>query len=82
VSEIISLKGISKSTQIALLEKLGYKSDGIFVLDKCGNKIIDKYTNTPIKLDNMAILPGGIVIDEDSLLKYMEDHIDDILSIV
>ena len=82
MSEIILLKGISKSTQIALLEKLGYKSDGVFVLDEHGNKIIDKYTNAPIKLDNMAILPGGVVIDEDSLLKYMEDHIDDILSIV
>jgi len=79
--EIISLKDVSKNTKIAILEKMGYKSDGTFVLDKDGKKVLDKYTHTEVKLDNMAILPGSILIlneESGSILKYIEEHSDDI----
>ncbi|MGC8726351.1 MAG: hypothetical protein ACP5RS_07270 [Thermoplasmata archaeon] len=79
--EFVSLNNVGKKTKIAILKELGYDSDGTFVLDKDGNKVLDKYTGDEIKLDNMAILPGStIVLNEESgsVLKYLEEYGDDV----
>jgi len=73
--ERLSLKEISSNSKIELLRELGYDSDGEFVLES-GKKLLDRYLDIPIKLDNMVILPGSIIIldnNELSLSKYIEE---------
>jgi len=79
--ETISLKTIAVESKIALLKELGFNSDGEYVLDLDGNKIIDRYIELPVRIENMVILPGSTVILDDnelSILKYMEEFGDDI----
>lgn len=66
--ELISLKGVSMQSKIMLLNKLGYNSDGEFVIDSKGNKVIDKYIDIPVKVDNMIIFPGSEIILDDNEL--------------
>ena len=82
MAELISLQKFDTKTKIAILEGLGYKSDGVYVLTKNGEKFMDKYINTPIKLDEMLILPGSTVIicnNEVSILGYIEEYGDGVL---
>ena len=75
--ELISLKSLSIEKKEVLLEELGYKTDGVLVLDKDENKILDKYLQIPIKLDNMLILPGSTLILDDnevSINLYIEEY--------
>ena len=74
--ELISLKQVSKESKILLLRELGYDSDGEFVLDFKGEKVLDRYLEIPIKIDSMLILPGSEVILDDnelSISKYIEE---------
>lgn len=74
--ELISLKNISNDSKIELLKELGYESDGEFVLDSNGNKMLDRYLEIPIKVDKMVILPGSAIILDDnelSLSRYLEE---------
>lgn len=74
--ELVSLKNISLNSKIRLLQELGYNSDGKFVLDSNGNKVIDKYIDIPVEIDNMVIMPGSIIIldnNELSISKYLEE---------
>ena len=76
----ISLKTIAVESKIALLKELGFDSDGEYVLDLDGNRILDRYIELPIKIENMVILPGSTIILDDnelSILKYMEEFGDD-----
>ena len=73
-----SLKGWSKEMRILLLRALDFDSDGTYVLDKKGEKLLDRYTNDSIKIDNMAILPtkkGTIIIDWNplSFVSFLEE---------
>ncbi len=75
--ELLSLNDISLDSKILLLKELGFDSDGIFVFNKEGEKIYDKYINEPIKIDNMVILPGSTVILDDnplSIALYIEEY--------
>jgi hypothetical protein len=77
--ETISIKSLSSKEKMLLLKELGYDSDGIFVLDQEGEKVIDGYINEPVKMDNMMILPGStIVIDNNplSIASFLEEHPD------
>lgn len=68
MTELIPIKDMPKSLKIILLKELGHDSDGTFVLNKKGEKYLDKYTNEPVKIDNMAIFPGSaIILDNNSL---------------
>lgn len=72
MAELLTIKNISIEVKIELLKELGFKTDKIFVLDKDGKKHLDRYTNAPVRLDNMLILddnlPGStIIIDNNSL---------------
>ncbi len=76
MTELISLKDMSTEFKIQLLEELGYASDGIFVLTTSGKKHLDKYTDEPVRIDNMLILPGStIIIDNNplSISSYLEE---------
>ena len=68
MTEILSIKGMPKSCKILLLKGLGYDSDGTFVLDDKSNKCLDRYTNEPIRLDNMFLFPGSTIILDNNPL--------------
>jgi len=73
-----SLKGWSKETRILLLRALDFDSDGTYVFDSQGEKVLDRYTKDLIKIDNMAILPtekGTIIIDWNplSFISFLEE---------
>lgn len=77
--ETISLKEVSLDSKIALLRELGFDSDGEYVLDSNGTKVLDRYLEVPIKVNNMVILPGSVVILDDNILSlthYMEEFPD------
>jgi len=79
MAELISLQDYPDSLKIEILNELGYKSDGIFVLEKDGSKLIDKYIEEPVKIENMLILPGSeIILDNNplSVSSYMEEFKD------
>ena len=76
MAELISMKSMPKEVKIELLRELGYESDGIFVLEKNGQKHLDRYIGEFINLDNMVILPGStIVLDNNplSIASYLEE---------
>lgn len=75
--QLISLKNIPIETKILLLKELGYGTDGEFVLDKNGKKVLDKYLDIPVRIENMVILPGSEVILDDnelSISSYIEEY--------
>jgi len=74
--ELLSIKDFPHEAKIALLNELGYDSDGLFVTDSNGEKVRDRYTNEEIKVENMIILPGStIVLDNNplSVASYIEE---------
>ncbi len=76
--ENINLNKLTKDSKIEILRELGFDSDGLFVLQN-GEKVIDKYINQEIKLDNMLILPGStIILDNNpvSIASYIEEYND------
>ena len=79
--ELVSLKQISLNSKVLLLRQLGYNSDGEFVLDLEGKKLLDRYIEIPIKVNNMVILPGSsIVLDDNevSIASYLEEFGEDV----
>jgi len=78
--ELISLKEVSVNSKIALLKEIGFNSDGEYVLDSNGNKVLDRYIEIPVKVNNMAIFPGSTIIldnNELSLSLYLEEFGDE-----
>lgn len=74
--ELISLKNVSLNSKVLLLKRLGYDTDGEFILDSEGKKLIDRYVNIPVRVSNMVILPGSTVILDDnelSISSYIEE---------
>ena len=77
--ETISLKQVDSESKIALLRELGFESDGEYVLNLDGTKVMDRYLDIPIKVENMVILPGSVIILDDNVLSlshYMEEFPD------
>jgi len=55
---------------------LGYDSDGKYVL-KEGQRVVDKYVDEKVTLDNMLVLPGSTVVITDnplSIAAYFEEY--------
>lgn len=80
--ELVSLKNISLNSKLLLLKELGYDSDGEFVLESNGERLLDRYLKIPIKIENMMILPGSEIILDDnefSLSSYVEEFGEDVL---
>jgi hypothetical protein len=75
--EMLSLKNEPIELKIAILEKMGYSSDGTFIFDSSGDMIIDPYIDEAVRIDNMVILQGSeIILDSNplSFAGYFEDH--------
>lgn len=74
--ELVSIKKMPKELKIMLLKELKYDSDGIFVV-KDGKKHLDKYTDEPVRVDNMFIFPGSTLILDNNLLSvssFLEEY--------
>jgi len=77
MTEEVSLADAPVAFKLALIEKLGLKTDGIWVLNPDGSKLMDEYANKPIRVDRMIVLPGSIVVLDDnplSITSYFEEH--------
>ena len=75
--ELISLKNVSLESKTLLLKELGLGSDGEFVLDQNGKRMIDKYIEIPVRVENMVIFPGSTVVLDDnelSISSFMEEY--------
>jgi len=83
--ELVSIKEMPKVAKITLIKKLGYDSDGQFVL-KNGKKLLDKYTKDPVKINNMFIYPAGstgtTILDNNplSIAAFFEEYGDNTVS--
>jgi len=74
--ELKTIGNFSRESKKILLQELGYDTDEIFVLEPSGEKVIDRYTEKPIKMDNFIILPGSTIILDDnpfSVISYIEE---------
>ncbi len=79
MAELVSIKNLSFGDKLFLLKELGYGSDGIFVTDKGGVQVQDRYLKEPVRIDNMLIFPGSILILDDnplSIASYLEEFPD------
>jgi hypothetical protein len=77
VMELILMKDLPDEVKQAILKELGYGSKGIFVVNKDGEQVLDRYTREPVRLDNMLILPGSeVIIDNNplSIACYFEEY--------
>ena len=75
--DLVSLKRLPREAKILLLRELGYASDGVFVTNIDGQKVIDRYIEEPVKVENMLIMPGSdVILDSNpiSIAGYFEDH--------
>lgn len=73
--EVIALSTLSTEIKVALLKELGFDSDGEFVLQG-GQKVLDRYTQEPVRTENMMLLPGSAVILDNnpfSFASYLEE---------
>lgn len=85
MTELVNIKNMPKNLKITLVKELGYDSDGKFVF-KNGKKVLDKYTEEPIRINNMFIYPGSpnpgtiIILDNNplSISSFFEERGDDI----
>jgi len=76
MTNLISIKGMSKEFRIMLLRELGYDSDGRYVTDSSGDIVLDRYIEEPILINNLAIFPGStIILDNNplSISSYLEE---------
>ena len=77
MKELVNIKNMTTDFKISLLDRLGYNSDGVYILDKKGRKVKDKYTDEPVKINNMFIFPGStIILDNNplSISSFMEEY--------
>ena len=72
--ETIDLSQYPEEFRIALLEELGFETDGEFIF-KDGKVVKDRYTDKPVRIEEMAILPGKekgeIIIIEDCVFSMI-----------
>jgi hypothetical protein len=75
--EETKILNLTNEEKRVLLDALGYDVDEeSYIIDSQGNKVIDKYSDIPVKLERASILPGSTVIVDTntfSLSEYFED---------
>ena len=70
------MRNVPEEAKVELLRMLGYDSDGTWVLDSAGARVLDRYSKQPVRLNHMIIMPGSTIILEDSDLsvaQYFEE---------
>ncbi|MFH1916613.1 MAG: hypothetical protein ABIJ21_05080 [Nanoarchaeota archaeon] len=75
--ELLSIKDWNLKEKTMLLRELGFSLQDIFIIDKNGKKVVDKYIEQPVTVDNMLILPGStLIIDNNplSIASFLEEH--------
>jgi len=82
--EYVELKGLSKETKVALLNKFGFNVDKEgFVVDANGKRVQDKYTNDAVTVENFDLLPdknGNPILITDNVLSlacYLQETEDE-----
>jgi hypothetical protein len=74
--QLISLKKMSQTSKVVILKELGYGEEEGFVINSNGEKVMDRYLNIPINIENMVIFPGSEIILDDnelSISAYLEE---------
>jgi len=77
MTKLISIKEMPHEVKVALLKELGYDSDGIFVTEKNGQRVVDRYIEEEVRIDNMFLYPGStIILDNNplSITSFLEDY--------
>lgn len=73
----ISIRSAPREFKVALVEAMGYKVEGDQILLPTGEKYLDPYTDVPVKLGNMLVVPGSTIVLDDNALSiaaYDEEH--------
>jgi len=75
--QIVSVKDMPSDLKLLLLKELGLgvSEDGFITKD--GRQVLDKYTDQPVQIENMAIFPGSTVVLDDnplSIASYIEEY--------
>lgn len=74
--EQISLKKFNNEQKGILLKELGFSTDGTWIYDMEGNKVLDRYIDEPVQLSNCLIFPGSVIILDNnplSIAEYLEE---------
>ncbi|MCI4358543.1 MAG: hypothetical protein L3J95_02425 [Thermoplasmata archaeon] len=76
--QIVSLKDTPLDFRVGVAKELGCEvdSDGIHLV-KAGERALDPYSKEPLRLDNIAVLPGSVVLLDNnpvSIAWYLEVH--------
>jgi hypothetical protein len=77
MKENIILSDFTLEEKKDLLKGLGYNSVDNYIYDENENKILDKYLDIPVDINNMLILPGSTIIldnNEYSIIRYIEEY--------
>lgn len=77
MAEVVSLREFAFEVKEFILQGLGYSTDGTYVTWPNGDRVVDKYTTRPVKIERMLLLPGSTVILDDnpySLACYFEEY--------
>lgn len=75
--ELVSIKGMSSDLKRFLLKELELSVDGKGYVTRDGERVLDKYTGQPIRMENMAIFPGSTIVLDDnplSIASYIEEY--------
>ena len=76
MAELISIKDMPSNMKVELLRELGYNSDGEWVLETNGQKHLERYTKEPIRITNMVIFPGSVIVLDNnplSITSFIEE---------
>lgn len=82
IKKEITVINLTNEEKIILFRSLGYEVDteGYIIKEETKERITDRYTTLPIKLENASILPGStIILDTNpfSLSEYFEEFRED-----
>ncbi len=74
---VASIKGMPFEARVQLLKYLGYDSDEDgYVIDPSRARVVDKYVDVEVRVDNMIIAPGSTIILDDnplSIAGYLDE---------
>ncbi len=68
---------IPKEMKPLLLKELGLGIDENGFVTQNGKQVLDKYIREPVRVENMAILPGSTIVLDDnplSIALYIEEY--------